>query len=226
MSAPSWLGRLHVITDVELQTRFSHEELGQIARESGADSVQYRDKRPIDRDQHMRQVVGLLRVLDGMPLIVNDQVGVAHDSGAWGVHLGREDTPWEQARRRLGPHTRIGATANDLEQALVASVAPVDYLGVGPVFRTHSKNDPAPVLGLAGLRRIVDAVERPVIAIGGIRSKNIEEIFETGAHGVAILSAVVCNNDPGRELDEIRSRIDRIYDQSQDHVLTVEGEAP
>ena len=54
MNAPSWLGRLHVITDVEMQTRFSHEELGQIARESGADSVQYRDKRPIDREQHLR----------------------------------------------------------------------------------------------------------------------------------------------------------------------------
>ncbi len=213
MKDRSQLGRLHVITDVVLQSRFSHSELGRIVEQSGADTVQYRDKRPLGPDEHLRQVSELLAVLERIPLVVNDHVEAARACGAWGVHLGRRDSPWSSARSRLGPQCWIGATANSLDQALAAEAEPVDYLGVGPVFGSTSKDSPAPSLGLDGLRRIVAAVRKPVIAIGGIGPRNVDGVLETGVHGIAVLSAVVCRDDPAREVDRLRRCIDRYVEE-------------
>jgi thiamine-phosphate pyrophosphorylase len=145
----------------------------------------------------------------GVRLIVNDRVDVAAAAAADGVHLGARDLDPEAARPLLGPCALIGATANDFERARVAMRGPIDYLGVGPVFGTESKQDPAPILGVDGLRRIVAAVEVPVVAIGNITPERVAEVLSTGAHGVAVLSDVSCAADPVARVAAFVAAIER-----------------
>jgi thiamine-phosphate pyrophosphorylase len=200
-----------VITDETRQSRFSHVELAWLACAGGADVVQFRDKRDQAPAQRIRTARAIRERIEGRGarLIVNDHPEVAAASKADGVHLGPGDPAPSDARRLLGPDRLIGATANDLAAARAAASQPVDYLGVGPVFGTASKHDPAPTLGLAGLRRIVEQVDRPVIAIGNIRPEQVGQVLAAGAHGVAVLSAVVCNPDPAARAAEFVEAIER-----------------
>ena len=204
------VGRLHVITDEQLQSRFSHAELAGFAAQGGADVVQFREKRTrttrelIETAQAMRAAIGDAPTA----LLIDDRVDVAAAVGG-AVHLGRDDLPPDVARRLL-PDAIIGGTANSVEEARRVAAQPVDYLGVGPVFGTTSKGDrAAPMLGLERLREIVEAVDKPVIAIGSISAENVASVLETGAYGVAVLSAVVCAEDPVAATREIRAAIDR-----------------
>jgi thiamine-phosphate pyrophosphorylase len=204
------VGRLHVLTDVTLQDRFDHPELARLAALGGADTVQYRDKRRLDEAVRLHEARRLEQVLrpHGVTLIVNDHVAVAAAIRGAGVHLGANDADPAAARRELGPAALIGATANDRGTALRVANAPVDYLGVGPVFGTRSKRDPAPALGLEGLREIVAAVGLPVVAIGSITADRVAEVLETGAWGVAVLSAFVGAADPAEAVRALREAVD------------------
>ncbi len=205
MNTGDRIGRVHVITDEVLQSRYLHADLAAMAARGGADRVQYREKRPISEEICTMALTGIRRELAGYGtrLMVDDRVREALGSGAYGVHLGRDDMPAVEARRLLGMSAVIGVTANSLDEALAASEGPVDYLGVGPVFGTRSKIDPAATLGLDGLKRIAQAVGLPIVAIGGIHAGNAGAVIEHGAFGVAVLSAVVCSKDPERATREI-----------------------
>jgi thiamine-phosphate pyrophosphorylase len=204
------LGRLHVITDTTLQDRFSHVELAERAARGGADVVQFREKRPWTARSLVETAVGMRRVLEGTPvrLVVDDRVDVAIAAGARAVHLGRDDLDVATARHLLGGDALIGGTANSLAEALRVSATDVDYLGVGPVFGTASKANPAPTLGLDGLRAIVEAVAKPVIAIGSITAAQAGAVLDAGAYGMAVISAVVCHADPASATRELREAID------------------
>ena len=193
-------GRLHVITDETVQDRFTHVELGALAAEGGADVVQLREKRVKGLNAQVRVACALRERLQGRGarLVVNDRVDVALASGAGGVHLGPRDEDPAQARRILGAQALIGVTANDRAMAVRWAEAPADYLGVGPVFGTSSKRNPAPALGLAELRAIVALARQPVIAIGNITPERVAEVLATGAWGVAVLSDVACAADPAQ----------------------------
>jgi thiamine-phosphate pyrophosphorylase len=203
-------GRLHVLTDETLQRRFTHLQLAELAARGGADHVQFREKRIRNTRDLLRLAEEMKRVVElhGARLVVNDRVDVALACGSSAVHLGREDMSPAMARRLLGARALLGGTANDLGEAEWVERQPVDYLGVGPVFATASKAEPAPVLGPGGLRRIVEVVSKPVIAIGGIDASNAGEVLSAGAHGLAVLSAVVCAPDPRGETRRLRGIID------------------
>lgn len=205
-------GRLHVITDENVQQRWTHAELGRLAAQGGADIVQFRDKRLRSVDQLVLELGELRDGLreHGTRLIVNDRVELALLVGADGVHLGPGDLSPVVARELLGPEALIGATANNLEDARCVARQPVDYVGVGPVFGTASKGNPAPALGLDGLRAIVAELDLPVIAIGNIGPEQLPEILRCGVYGVAVLSSVACAPDPvarTAELVELLSRV-------------------
>ena len=193
------VGRLHVITDEVLQDQFTHAELAAAAAAGGADVIQYREKRPISTREMIR-VTGLMSLACedlGASLLIDDRVDVAAAVGATAVHLGREDLPPEVARQILGPDAIIGGTANAVEEAVKVARQPVDYLGVGPVFGTTSKgNRAAPMLGLERFAEICAAVDKPVIGIGNITIDRVADVLAAGAYGVAVLSAVVCQDDP------------------------------
>ncbi len=206
------VGQLHVITDEVLQTRLSHAELAAAAAAGGADVVQYREKRP----RTTREMIAVGKQMReackryGATLLVDDGVDIAVAVGANAVHLGRDDLPPEVARRILGPDALIGGTANSVEEARRVVRQPVDYLGVGPVFGTTSKGDrAAPMLGLERFAEICSAVDKPVIGIGSITVDRVAAVLAAGAYGVAVLSAVVCQDDPEAACRQFAAEIAR-----------------
>lgn len=208
------IGRLHVITDEVLQTRYSHQELAGLAAAGGADAIQLREKRQHTTAELMQVASRIAEDCSstGALFVVDDYVDVAAAVGAPAVHLGRNDLPVAVARRILGEDAIIGGTANSLEEAVRVAAGPVDYLGVGPIFGTKSKANPAPVMGLDTLRLIVEACPVPIIAIGSITPESVPDVLATGAHGVAVLSGIVCQPDPTEATRRYRSIIDASLD--------------
>ena len=196
---------LHVITDETLQSRFSHTELAQQLADNGAHYIQFREKRQMETIDLCRRasiMQNICRDSNRTKLVVNDHVDVAYAVYVSAVHLGKEDTSIRTARTRLGRDAYIGGTANSLKEARMQCEEPLDYIGVGPVYGTTSKANPATTLGIEGLAQICSASSKPVIAIGNIQLHNVEEVVTAGAAGIAVLSAIVCNDDPGRSTQE------------------------
>ncbi|UCF57079.1 MAG: thiamine phosphate synthase [Deltaproteobacteria bacterium] len=191
------IGKLHVLTDVVLQTRFSHLDLTRLAIKGGADTIQFRQKSGSTRE--MIQVATQMEQLcadNGVRFIVNDRVDVAIAAGADGVHLGQDDFPIPLARKLLGEERIIGGSASNIEEARKCFSEGADYVGFGPVYQTASKDDAGPVRGVAILKQVVETIPLPIIAIGGVGTENVPEVVQAGAHGIAVISAVCCQEDP------------------------------
>ena len=192
------LPKLYPITDRRL-SGLSHAE--QVARliEGGAAFVQLREKHLSPREFY-QEAEEALRVARrrGVKLIINDRADIALAIGADGVHLGQDDMPPEAARTLLGEGAVVGFSTHSVEQALAAARLPVDYIAVGPVFATKSKEKPDPVVGLEGLRRVREAVGLSVklVAIGGVTRENAPSVLAAGADSVAVISALLRPEDP------------------------------
>ncbi len=203
------IGRLHVLTDTVLQTRFSHVELARMAARGGADVVQYRQKQGSTRDmietaRRMKEVCAE----HGALLIVNDRIDVAIAADADGVHLGQSDFPILRARELLGDRKIIGGSAATIEEVEICLRDVVDYIGFGPVFPTGSKVDAGPVSGLDILKRVAQSIQAPVIGIGGIDETNTGEVMNAGAYGVAVISSVCLREDPEEATRVLRRFLD------------------
>jgi thiamine-phosphate pyrophosphorylase len=205
----SEVGRLHLITDVTLQDRFSHLELAAIAARSGVDVVQFRHKPAAEFKWRVDVARGMQQLLheSGSRLVINDHPNVAAAVEAEAVHLGLDDPSPAAARELLGRDAFVGLTVNNLAQALASGQHELDYVGVGPVFGTASKAAPAPTLGLDGLREIVDLLTVPVVAIGNIQVEHVGQLFDCGVAGVAVLSAICCAADPACEISRFHEAI-------------------
>ncbi len=203
------IGRLHVITDTTIQSRFDHAELARRAIEGGADCVQFRQKdgsaRAMIRDaRRVAEICQRARI----PFIVNDRVDVAIAADADGVHLGRDDFPIRLARTLLGPHRVIGGSAGTIEEALAGIEEGADYLGCGPAFATATKADAGGAIGPAGIAEIASRSTIPVIGIGAIHAGNAIDVLRAGAYGIAVISAVCGAVDPAESALELRMIID------------------
>jgi len=191
------IGRLHVLTDVVLQDRFSHLELTAMAISGGADTIQFRQKNGSTRE--LIEIAKEMRILcsrAGVIFIVNDRIDIAIASGADGVHLGQDDFPISLARDLLGHDRIIGGSASSIEEARKCLSEGVDYIGFGPIYRTKSKHDAGPPCGIHAMKQAINEIPLPFIAIGGVDSNNIHELIRAGAHGIAVISAVCCKRDP------------------------------
>ncbi|SDX40093.1 thiamine phosphate synthase [Salimicrobium album] len=129
-----------------------------------------------------------------IPFFVNDDIELAREWKADGVHIGQEDTEIEKVRDRF-PALIIGLSVSTPEELEQSRYELADYLGVGPVFKTSSKQDAKDVIGIEGLRTIQNKAGLPVVAIGGIHEGNVQKVRETGA-GVSVISAIASNEDP------------------------------
>jgi thiamine-phosphate pyrophosphorylase len=199
------IGRFHVLTDTCLQTRFSHLELARLAITGGADTIQYREKGGETRE--MIRIAGQMQALcksTGVTFIINDRVDVAIASDADGVHLGQNDFPIPLARKLLGEKAIIGGSAATLEEARKCLLEGADYIGFGPVYLTTSKEDAGPISGLDLLKQVVEEISLPIIAIGGLTKDNTFPVIQLGVHGIAVISAVCCQKDPGEATKCIR----------------------
>lgn len=161
----------------------------------GATMLQLREKHLEHRDflAQAQELLPLCRKYH-VPLIINDDVQVALESGADGVHVGQSDMAVQAARSILGPDKIIGASAHNASEALAAVAAGADYLGCGAVFGSTTKAD-AGLLSLNTLREIRAAVRVPIVAIGGINRQNIARLAGSGVDGVALISALFAAPD-------------------------------
>lgn len=184
--------RLYPVTDVRL-SRLSHAEQVAKLSEGGANLIQLREKHLSPREFY-DDAVEAMRVARsrGVRIIINDRVDVAIAVKADGVHLGQDDFPPQAARRLLGDGAIIGLSTHNVDQAVKASLMDIDYIAVGPIFGTSTKDNPDPVVGLRGLEDIRQAVlKTPLVAIGGITSDNAPQVIKAGANAVAVISALL-----------------------------------
>ena len=209
---PSGLPKLYPITD-RLLSGLSHAE--QVARlcEGGATLVQVREKRLPPREFY-REAEEALKVARsfGARLVVNDRADIALALGADGVHLGQDDMPPAAARALLGERAVVGFSTHGPGQAVAAAGLPVDYVAIGPVFATSSKEKPDPTVGLEGVRRVRAAVGAvSLVAIGGITAETARAVLEAGADSVAVIGALVANPaDPSEITRRTRAFLARI----------------
>jgi thiamine-phosphate pyrophosphorylase len=187
---------LYVITDVKIARGLSHAEIARRAVSGGADVIQLRDKSLPCRDllREACEIREITRVA-GALFIVNDRIDIALAAGADGVHLGQDDLPVRYARRLAPSGFIIGVSVGSVTEAAMAEASGVDYVALSPTFQTTSKEDAGHGHGLAVLHDICCAVSIPVIAIGGIGPGNVTGIITAGADGVAVISAVVGEED-------------------------------
>jgi thiamine-phosphate diphosphorylase len=177
----------------------------------GATIIQVRGKKWTSRDflEMGVEAVQFLRPKK-IPLIINDRVDIALACEADGVHLGQDDMPLPFAREIMGKKKIIGLSVSTPEEAEAAEEGGADYIGAGPLFRTSSKKDLGPLLGLEGLRKIRKKVKIPILAIGGISSTNAAEVISAGADGVAVISAIADATDPQKASSEIINSIGKL----------------
>lgn len=191
------IGKLHILTDTVLQSRFSHMEITRLAIAGGADTIQYRQKSGSTRE--MIEIARNMKRLcseAGVTFIVNDRLDVAIAAEADGVHLGQDDFPIPMARGLLGEGRIIGGSAATLDEARKCLSEGAGYVGFGPVYPTSSKDNAGPVSGIDILKQVVEVIPLPIIAIGGVSAENIPDVMRAGAHGIAVISAVCCQDDP------------------------------
>lgn len=187
--------RLYAVTDRHWLNGRTLAECVEQAVDGGATFVQLREK-DLDEDSFLNEARALKKVCQerGVPFVVNDNVMIAKEVGADGVHVGQSDMACLEARRLLGPDAIIGVSACTVEQALLAESQGADYLGVGAVFETGSKAD-AESVSFETLKAICSAVKIPVVAIGGISAGNVHELKGSGIAGVSVISAIFANDD-------------------------------
>lgn len=182
--------RLYAVTDRAWVGRQTLCQQVEAALQGGVTCVQLREKH-LDRDAFLaeaRQLCALCRRY-GVPFIVNDDLDIALACGADGVHVGQDDMPAAEVRRRAGRRLIVGVSAHTPEEARLAEAAGADYLGAGAVFGSATKTD-ASLLTPAGLQAVCAAVHIPVVAIGGVNARNILQLQGSGAAGAAVVSGI------------------------------------
>jgi len=194
---PACNWRLYLVTDRALAAPRSLIDIVGAAVRGGVTAVQLREKQCSTREfvELGRALLALLAP-SGVPLIVNDRVDVALAVGAPGVHLGQSDMDYRTARALMGPDALIGLSVETPGQAAEAAAWDVDYLGVGPIFATPTKTDAAPPWGLEQLAELRRNSPHVLVAIGGINAANAAAVIASGAHGIAVVSAICAAHDP------------------------------
>jgi thiamine-phosphate pyrophosphorylase len=180
--------RLYPLTDRRLSGLSHAEQVLQLS-EGGATLIQLREK-SLSPLEFYREAEAAMRIArtHGVKIVINDRVDIALALNADGVHLGQEDMPPHAARRVLGRDAIIGFSTHNLEQARLAAEMPVDYIAIGPIFATSTKQASDAPLGLEGLRLARKAVgRRPLVAIGGITLENSLEVLTSGADAFAVI---------------------------------------
>ncbi|MBX7153195.1 thiamine phosphate synthase [bacterium] len=188
---------LYLIADPSMSGPYSLNEIVSRSLEGGATIIQMRAKHQTTR--LMIETAKLLLEITRqfhVPLIINDRIDVALAVDADGVHLGDDDMPIESARSLLGSDKIIGLSAHTVEEARSAESRGANYLGVGTVFPTSTKTNIKGVIGSEGLKQICSSVAIPCVAIGGINESNAAVLKNSGAKGIAVISALMGSGDP------------------------------
>jgi thiamine-phosphate pyrophosphorylase len=203
------LPRLYPILDAGLLLRagLSIEGFARQLRAAGVRFLQYRDKEASD-DEVLRRAVLLREIFPASDscLIMNDRVALVRAAGFEGVHVGQEDQSPAEVRAILGPGILIGVSTHFESQLRVAAAGAADYVAIGPVYATNSKQVPDPIVGLEGVRFARAMIAKPLVAIGGITRSNCAAVIEAGADSVAVISDLL--PDPQKRIEEFAASLD------------------
>ena len=178
------------------------------ALEGGMTYVQMREKGdPMTEDELLTEALALKALCEeyGVPFVIDDDVELAKKCGADGVHVGQSDMACVEARKALGERKVVGVSAQTVEQAVQAEKDGADYLGVGAVFPTGSKDD-ADDVSHDTVKAICEAVSIPVIAIGGISKDNVGQLAGLGLDGIAVISAIYAADDLTAATEDLKAR--------------------
>ena len=188
---------IYPITDTTLSGLTHYEQVRQLIA-AGATFIQVREKNAPSREFYgeCERVVRLAKV-SGVKIVVNDRADIAMMVGAAGVHVGQDDMPPQAVRSIVGESVLVGFSTHNVEQAARAAELPIDYIAIGPIFSTSTKENPDPGVGLHGLEQVRKAIgEFPLVAIGGITEANVCDVVSAGADSAAVIGALFSNNSP------------------------------
>ena len=196
---------LYAVTDRHWLNGRTLYEVVKESLDGGVTFVQLREK-TLDEDTFLKEAKELQKLCREykVPFVINDNVDIAMAMNADGVHVGQSDMEAGDVRARLGPDKIIGVSAGTVEEAVLAEKRGADYLGVGAVFPTGSKDDAIDVPHET-LKAICEAVSIPVIAIGGISQKNVGELAGSGICGIAVISAIYAQNDIRKAAKDLKA---------------------
>lgn len=201
---------LYAVTDRSwLNGRTLYEQV-EDALKGGATFIQLREKK-LDKEDFLKEAVEIQALCRQyhVPFVINDDVDIALRIDADGVHVGQSDMEAGDVRAKLGPDKIIGVSAQTVEQAVLAEQRGADYLGVGAVFPTGSKDD-ADDVSHDTLQAICEAVQIPVIAIGGISKNNVLQLKGRGICGIAVISAIFAQSDIKAATEELKNLTEKM----------------
>lgn len=206
--------RLYVIIDTAVLAQQPVALVAQQLLRAGVRILQYRAKGSFTRRNWEEcQSIAAMSRRHGARFFVNDRADIALLCQADGLHLGQQDLPPDAARELLRSHAGstalIGWSTHTLPQAQAGEGLPVDYLAIGPVFQTRTKDKPDPVVGLEGVRAVRQLVRKPLVAIGGITLENAASVLECGADAVAVARDVLAAGDIEQRARQYLERLDR-----------------
>lgn len=182
------------------------------ACENGVTLVQLREKEATTNDFYrLAQKVKDLTDRFDVPLIINDRVDVCLAVDAAGVHIGDDELPIEVVRRMIGNDKILGVSAKDVERAREAEKAGADYLGVGAIYPTKTKENPART-SIETLKTIVSSVEIPIVAIGGLKENNIDSLRHTGIAGVSVVTELMLAEDVAQKTQQLKKAVVEIIE--------------
>ena len=199
---------LYLVTDRALSLGRSNLEVIKAAVSGGVTLVQLREKEASTQEFY-REGFKIKDYLEAahIPLIINDRIDIALALGADGVHLGQEDMPVDVARKILGPHKIIGASAFTRDGAVAAESMGADYLGLSPIFVTTTKPELAAEIGIQGISSLKRAVKIPIVGIGSMNQSNAYEAVKMGLDGVAVVSAICSQEDPKTAAQALKEEV-------------------
>ena len=203
--------KLYLVTDRYLCGKLGPIDTVKQAVMGGVTCVQLRDK-DCTTDELIRYGKHIKEFLDhkNIPLIVNDNLEAAIQIGASGIHVGQSDMKVSDIRDIIGSSMIVGLSCENLEQARLVDSKDVDYIGISPLFITPTKQNHSTPIGMQGLSDMVELLDLPCVAIGGIKVEHCREIFSRGASGVAVISAICGQPSPKIAARRFRSEIESI----------------
>lgn len=206
---------LYAVTNSKLESKQSLIEQVEAALKGGITCLQLREK-DMDEATFLSEAIEMKKLCEkyNVPLIINDNVNIAIQAGANGVHVGQSDMEVSEVRKLVGDNMIIGVSAHTVEEAKAAEAGGADYLGVGAIYQTTTKQD-ATYVTLNELKRICNSVKIPVVAIGGMDRNTISKLSGTGVDGVAMVSAIFA-------ADNIEQECRKLLKLSKDMVTDME----
>jgi thiamine-phosphate pyrophosphorylase len=183
---------LYAICDNTFSPQYPHGELARLLLKGGASILQLRMKgeKDLNRVKEAAEEILIEKKNSSFTFIINDYVEVAETLPVDGVHVGKDDLPVPEVRKRVGPKKIIGYSSHSLEEAKKAEQDGADYIAFGAIFPTKTKGSGHPVQGVEKLKALVREIQIPVVAIGGITKENIDAVLKTGVDAIAMITAL------------------------------------